>query len=167
MVVQFPGLGGLRKVRPPPAARGRRCAAPAISKETIFYHYTKHHAAYVANLNKLVQGTPFESLTLEEIIKKAPAGPVFNNAAQVWNHTFYWNCMAPEAGGEPSGALAEAIEKSFGSFAKFRTASPKRQSSCSDPVGLGWLATRTAAWSSSVRQCRHAAHGRQDAPVHL
>jgi superoxide dismutase, Fe-Mn family len=104
----------------PPLPWAQDALAPTISKETIFYHYTKHHATYVANLNKLVQGTPYESMTLEEIVQKAPAGPVFNNAAQVWNHTFYWNCMAPEAGGEPSGALAEAIEKSFGSFAKFR-----------------------------------------------
>ena len=94
--------------------------APLISKETICYHYGKHHAAYVKNLNKLVTGTPYESMSLEEIVTKAPAGPVFNNAAQDWNHTFYWNCMAPQAGGEPTGTLAEAIEKSFGSFAKFQ-----------------------------------------------
>jgi superoxide dismutase, Fe-Mn family len=94
--------------------------APLISKETISYHYGKHHAAYVKNLNTLVKGTPYESMTLEEIIKKAPAGPLFNNAAQDWNHTFYWNCMAPNAGGEPSGKLAAAIDKQFGSFAKFK-----------------------------------------------
>ncbi len=94
--------------------------APLISKETISYHYGKHHAAYVTNLNKLVKGTPYETMTLEEIVKKAPPGPMFNNAAQDWNHTFYWNCMAPQAGGEPGGRLAEAIQKSFGSFAKFK-----------------------------------------------
>ena len=94
--------------------------APLISKETISYHYGKHQAAYVANLNKLIQGTPYESMSLEEIIKKAPPGPLFNNAAQVWNHTFYWNCMAPPAGGEPTGALAEAIQKNFGSLAQFK-----------------------------------------------
>jgi Fe-Mn family superoxide dismutase len=94
--------------------------APLISKETISYHYGKHHAAYVANLNKLVKGTPYESMTLEEIVKKAPPGPLFNNAAQDWNHSFYWTCLAPKAGGEPTGALAEAIQKSFGSFAKFK-----------------------------------------------
>ena len=94
--------------------------APLISKETISYHYGKHHAAYVANLNKLVGGTPYESMSLEEIIKKASPGPLLNNAAQIWNHTFYWNCMAPQAGGEPSGALAEAIQKDFGSFAQFK-----------------------------------------------
>jgi superoxide dismutase, Fe-Mn family len=94
--------------------------APLISKETISFHYGKHHAAYVANLNKLVKGTPFESMTLDEIVKKAPVGPLFNNAAQNWNHTFYWTCLAPQAGGEPTGALAEAIKKNFGSFAKFK-----------------------------------------------
>jgi superoxide dismutase, Fe-Mn family len=94
--------------------------APLISKETISYHYGKHHAAYVANLNKLIRGTPYESMTLEEIIKKAPPGPLLNNAAQVWNHTFYWNCMAPHAGGEPTGELAKAIQKSFGSLAAFK-----------------------------------------------
>ncbi len=94
--------------------------APLISKETISYHYGKHHAAYVKNLNMLVKGTPYASMSLEEIVKKAPAGTLFNNAAQDWNHTFYWNCLAPQAGGEPTGALAEAIEKSFGSFAKFK-----------------------------------------------
>ena len=94
--------------------------APLISKETISYHYGKHHAAYVANLNKLIKGTPYESMSLEEIIRKAHPGPLFNNAAQVWNHTFYWNCMAPHAGGEPTGALREAIQKDFGSLTIFK-----------------------------------------------
>jgi superoxide dismutase, Fe-Mn family len=94
--------------------------SPKISKETISYHYGKHHAAYVANLNKLTKGTPYESMSVEQIIKKAPPGPLFNNAAQVWNHTFYWNCMAPHGGGEPTGALAEAIRKDFGSYPKFQ-----------------------------------------------
>lgn len=94
--------------------------APLVSKETISYHYGKHHAAYVANLNKLTVGTPFADMSLEEIVKTAPAGPVFNNAAQVWNHTFYWNCLAPQAGGQPGGKLADEIQKAFGSFAKFK-----------------------------------------------
>src|SRR5690625_1532565 len=79
-----------------------------ISKETLEYHYGKHHQAYVTNLNNLVKGTEFESADLEEVVKKSSGG-IFNNAAQVWNHTFYWNCLAPNAGGEPSGALAQAI----------------------------------------------------------
>ncbi|HAT1889943.1 TPA: superoxide dismutase [Fe] [Legionella pneumophila] len=93
--------------------------APHISKETLEYHYGKHHNTYVTNLNKLIPGTEFESMTLEEIIMKAKGG-IFNNAAQVWNHTFYWHSMSPNGGGEPKGRLAEAINKSFGSFAAFK-----------------------------------------------
>ncbi|MBN1213117.1 MAG: superoxide dismutase [Fe] [candidate division Zixibacteria bacterium] len=93
--------------------------APVISKETLEYHYGKHHQAYVTNLNKLIAGTEFENASLEEIIKKAGGG-IFNNGAQVYNHTFYWNCLSPSGGGEPSGKLAEAIKKDFGSFAEFK-----------------------------------------------
>jgi Fe-Mn family superoxide dismutase len=95
---------------------------PHISAETLEYHYGKHHQTYVTNLNNLIPGTEYENLSLEEIIRKAPAGGVFNNAAQVWNHTFYWNSLSPNGGGEPTGALAEAIVKSFGSFEKFKEA---------------------------------------------
>jgi Fe-Mn family superoxide dismutase len=108
--------------------------APHISAETIEYHYGKHHATYVANLNKLIPGTEFENLSLEEIVKKASGG-VFNNAAQVWNHTFYWNCLAPEAGGEPSGALAAAINAAFGSFAQFKE---KFSNAAVTTFGSGW-----------------------------
>jgi len=108
--------------------------APHISAETIEYHYGKHHAAYVANLNKLIPGTEFEGLSLEEIVKKASGG-VFNNAAQVWNHTFYWSCLAPKAGGEPSGALAAAINAAFGSFAQFK----EKFTNCAvTTFGSGW-----------------------------
>jgi superoxide dismutase, Fe-Mn family len=93
--------------------------APHISKETLEYHHGKHHAAYVANLNKLVVGTEFAESHLDEIIKKA-AGPIYNNAAQHWNHSFYWKSLSPHGGGEPTGALADAIKKSFGSFATFK-----------------------------------------------
>ncbi len=93
--------------------------APNISAETLQYHHGKHHKTYVDNLNKLVPGTEFENASLEDIIKRASGG-IFNNGAQVWNHTFYWNCMSPHGGGEPSGKLAEAINKSFGSFAQFK-----------------------------------------------
>jgi superoxide dismutase, Fe-Mn family len=99
---------------------GKDALAPLISAETIEYHYGKHHATYVNNLNKLIPGTEYADLSLEEIIQKASAGPIFNNAAQVWNHTFYWNGLSPQGGGEPSGALAEAIQASFGSFAQFK-----------------------------------------------
>ena len=93
--------------------------APNISAETLQYHHGKHHKTYVDNLNKLVPGTEFENASLEDIIKRASGG-IFNNGAQVWNHTFYWNCMSPQGGGEPSGMLAEAINRSFGSFAQFK-----------------------------------------------
>ena len=94
---------------------------PHISEETFEYHYGKHHAAYVNNLNKLVEGTDFQGLTLEEIIKKSQSGPVFNNAAQHYNHTFFWNSLSPNSGGVPSGKVLEAINKSFGSFDEFKT----------------------------------------------
>lgn len=103
----------------PPLPYVQDALAPHISSETLEYHYGKHHATYVANLNKMVPGTEFESMTLEEIVRAAPAGGVFNNAAQIWNHTFYWNSLSPNGGGSPSGAIAAAIEASFGSFDKF------------------------------------------------
>ncbi len=93
---------------------------PHISAETLEYHHDKHHAAYVTNLNNLVPGTEFEKLSLEDIVRKAAAGGVFNNAAQVWNHTFYFDGMGPKAGGAPAGALAAAIDKAFGTFAAFK-----------------------------------------------
>jgi len=95
--------------------------APHISQETLEFHHGKHHATYVAKLNAAIPGTEFEGKSLEDIIKTA-SGPVFNNAAQIWNHTFYWNCLSPNGGGEPTGALAEAINSTFGSFAEFQTA---------------------------------------------
>ncbi|KTC68891.1 superoxide dismutase, iron [Legionella birminghamensis] len=103
----------------PPLPYAMDALQPHISKETLEYHYGKHHNAYVTNLNKLIPGTQFESMSLEDIIKNS-AGGVFNNAAQVWNHTFYWHCMSPQGGGEPTGRVAEAINKAFGSFAAFK-----------------------------------------------
>lgn len=94
--------------------------APYISQETLEYHYGKHHLAYVNKLNSLIPGTEFENMSLEEIILTASAGGIFNNAAQVWNHTFYWHCMSPNGGGEPSGKLADAIKEHFGSFQAFK-----------------------------------------------
>ena len=93
---------------------------PHISAETLEFHHGKHHNTYVDKLNGLVPGTEFEGKTLEEIIKAAPAGPVFNNAAQIWNHTFYWNSLSPNGGGEPTGALADAINAKWGSFEAFQ-----------------------------------------------
>ena len=108
--------------------------APEYSKETMEYHYGKHHKAYVDNLNNLQKGTEFESMKLEEIVKKSSGG-IYNNSAQIWNHTFFWNCMAPEGGGEPSGALAEAINAKFGSYAAFKEAFVK---SAAGNFGSGW-----------------------------
>ncbi|HVS10951.1 MAG TPA: Fe-Mn family superoxide dismutase [Planctomycetota bacterium] len=103
----------------PPLPYREDALAPHLSKETLEFHYGKHHKAYVEKLNKLIGGTPFEGMRLEETIRKS-SGDVFNNAAQVWNHTFYWNSLSPDGGGDPEGAVAEAIDGSFESFDKFR-----------------------------------------------
>ncbi|MGB0133820.1 Fe-Mn family superoxide dismutase [Dokdonella sp.] len=118
----------------------RDALAPHISAETIDFHYGKHHQTYVTNLNNQIAGTEFENLGLEEIIRKASGG-MFNNAAQIWNHTFYWNCLAPDAGGEPDGKLADAINKAFGSFAKFKEEFTKT-SVGTFGSGWGWLVQR-------------------------
>ena len=107
---------------------------PYISKRTIEFHYGKHHQAYVNNLNKLIVGTEFENASLDDIVRKAGAG-IFNNGAQVWNHTFYWNCMKPQGGGEPSGVLADALVKNFGSLAEFRE---KFSAAAATLFGSGW-----------------------------
>jgi Fe-Mn family superoxide dismutase len=107
---------------------------PYISEETLDFHHGKHHQTYVTNLNNLIAGTEFEGLTLEEIIVKS-SGPIFNNAAQVWNHTFYWNSLIPNGGGEPTGKLAEAIVATFGSFAKFKEEFTK---TAVTTFGSGW-----------------------------
>ncbi len=119
----------------------RTALEPHVSGETIDFHYGKHHKAYVDNLNKMIEGTEFADMALEQIIRKAQ-GAMFNNAAQVWNHTFYWNCLKPNGGGEPTGKLAEAITAGFGDFAKFKE-------QFSDTAiktfgsGWGWLVQRT------------------------
>jgi Fe-Mn family superoxide dismutase len=118
----------------PPLPFSNDALEPVISKETIEYHYGKHHQAYVTNLNKLIADTEFADLSLEEIIKKSSGG-IFNNAAQVYNHTFYWNCLAPNAGGEPKGELAEAINEAFGSFAAFKE---KFSAAAIGTFGSGW-----------------------------
>ena len=103
----------------PPLPYAKNALEPTISAETLEYHYGKHHQAYVTNLNNLIKGTEFENSPLEEIIVKSPGG-IFNNAAQVWNHTFYWNCLTPNGSGAPSGELATAIDNTFGSFEEFK-----------------------------------------------
>ena len=108
--------------------------APHMSKETFEYHHAKHHQAYVTNLNNLVPGTEFAGKSLEDIVKTSSGG-IYNNAAQVWNHTFFWSCMKPAGGGEPSGALAAAIAAKFGSYAAFKEAFTK---SAVGNFGSGW-----------------------------
>ena len=107
---------------------------PHISSETLEYHYGKHHKTYVDKLNGMIPGTEFEGKDLEDIIKSSSGG-VFNNAAQVWNHTFYWNCLSPNGGGEATGAVADAINKAFGSFDKFKE---EFTASAVGNFGSGW-----------------------------
>ena len=115
---------------------GLDALAPHYSRETLEFHHGKHHNAYVVNLNNLQKGTEYETLDLESIIKKAPnPGPIYNNAAQIWNHTFFWNCMKQGGGGEPTGALAAAINAKWGSYAAFREAFVK---SAVGNFGSGW-----------------------------
>ena len=103
----------------PPLSYAKDALAPHMSAETLDFHYGKHHQTYVTNTNNLIKGTELENASLEEIVKKASGG-LFNNSAQVWNHTFYWNSLSPKGGGDPSGKLADAIKRSFGGFAQFK-----------------------------------------------
>ena len=112
----------------------RTALEPHISAETIDYHYSKHHQTYVTNLNNLIAGTEFESADLETIVRKSQGG-LFNNAAQVWNHTFYWNCLKPNGGGAPTGKLAEAIDTTFSSFDAFKAEFTK---TAIGTFGSGW-----------------------------
>jgi superoxide dismutase, Fe-Mn family len=118
----------------PPLPWAENALAPHISPETIQYHYGKHHNAYVVNLNKLIEGTPNANKSLEEIVKSSEGG-VFNNAAQVWNHTFYWNSMKPGGGGKPTGALLEQVNASFGSYEKLRE---EMTAAATTQFGSGW-----------------------------
>lgn len=109
---------------------------PHISQKTLKYHYGKHHKTYVDKLNPLLEGTEFAESSLEEIIIKAPAGPIFNNAAQIWNHTFYWNCLSPNGGGAPSGKIGAKIVETFGSFESFQKEFTKKALTL---FGSGWV----------------------------
>lgn len=108
--------------------------SPHISAETLDFHHGKHHNAYVTKLNDLIKGTEFAELSLEDIIKKSSGG-IFNNAAQIWNHTFYWNCLSPKGGGNPTGAIADKITKTFGSFDTFKE---QMSQSAATNFGSGW-----------------------------
>lgn len=118
----------------PPLPYPKEALQPHISAETLEFHHGKHHQAYVTNLNNLIKGTEFENASLEDIIRKSSGG-VFNNSAQVWNHTFFWNCMSPDGGGAPTGAVADAINAKWGSFDKFKEEFTK---SCVSNFGSGW-----------------------------
>ncbi|QNA88406.1 superoxide dismutase [Fe] [Massilia sp. Dwa41.01b] len=118
----------------PPLPYAKDALQPHISAETLEFHYGKHHAGYVTNLNNLIKGTEFENMSLEEIVKKSSGG-IFNNSAQVWNHTFFWNCMTPNGGGAPTGKVADAINAKWGSFDKFKEEFSK---SAVGNFGSGW-----------------------------
>jgi superoxide dismutase, Fe-Mn family len=123
----------------PPLPFAEGALAPVISANTLGFHYGKHHKAYVDNLNNLVKGTELESATLEAIIKATAGKPdkagIFNNAAQVWNHTFYWNCLKPNGGGKPTGKIAQMIDSDLGGYDKFRTDFAQ---TCVTQFGSGW-----------------------------
>ena len=118
----------------PPLPYADDALMPHISAETLAYHYGKHHRAYVNNLNKLTEGTEWADASLEDIIRRAD-GAIFNNGAQVWNHSFYWSCMSPSGGGGPTGEVATRINSSFGSFAEFRE---RFTAEAAGRFGSGW-----------------------------
>ena len=118
----------------PPLPYKMDALEPFISKETLEYHYGKHHQAYVNNLNNMVPGTEFEHASLEEVVKKSQGG-VFNNGAQVWNHSFYWDCLSPNGGGAPTGTVLDALTESFGSFDNFKDQFSKAAATL---FGSGW-----------------------------
>lgn len=143
----------------PELAYGEDALAPHISGETIEYHYGKHHRAYIDNLNRLIPGTEFENMSLEEVVRKSSGG-VFNNAAQVWNHTFYWNSLSPSGGGEPSGELDTAIAKNFGSFAEFKE---KFTNAAVTLFGSGWAwLIKNADGSLSIEATSNAGNPLKD-----
>jgi len=143
----------------PPLPYEMDALEPYISKKTLEFHYGKHHQAYVNNLNKLIPGTKFENAGLEEIIEKAEDG-IFNNAAQVWNHTFYWNCLKPSGGGVPAGLLAEAINEDFGSFEEFKVLFSKAAATLFGS-GWAWLVVNTEGHLEIV-QTSNAGNPMQD-----
>jgi superoxide dismutase, Fe-Mn family len=116
---------------------------PFLSEEQLMYHYGKHHAAYFKNLNGLVEGKPEAAMTLRDVVVQSPAGAMFNNSAQAWNHSFYWDCITPDGGGEPKGELAKVIQRDFGGFAAFQKA---MSDAAVKLFGSGW------AWLAKDKQ---------------
>ncbi len=147
----------------PPLPFAMNAMKPFLSEEQLTYHYGKHHAAYFKNLNGLVEGKPEAGMSLREVVVQS-TGPVFNNAAQAWNHSFYWDCMSPNGGGEPKGDLAAALQRDFGSFVAFQKAMSEAAVKLFGS-GWAWLAADKAgqARNHAARQCRHAAEARQGA----
>ena len=147
----------------PPLPFAMNAMKPFLSEEQLTYHYGKHHAAYFKNLNGLVEGKPEAGMSLREVVVQS-TGPVFNNAAQAWNHSFYWDCMSPNGGGEPKGDLAAAIQRDFGSFEAFQKAMSEAAVKLFGS-GWAWLAADKAgqARNHAAGQCRHAAEARQGA----
>lgn len=139
----------------PPLPFAKDALAPTISAETIEYHYGKHHQTYVDNLNKLTAGTEFADMPLEDIVRKS-SGPIFNNSAQVWNHTFFWNCLTPQGGAAPTGTVGDAINKQFGSFDKFKE---QFTQAAVTQFGSGWAwLVRKADGSLAIVQTSNAAN---------
>ena len=136
---------------------GKDALSPIVSAETIDYHYGKHHQAYVNNLNNLAPGTKYENMSLEDVVRasvgQASEKPVFNNAAQVWNHTFYWHSLSPKGGGNPTGAIGAAIDKSFGSFADFKD---KFTKAAIGQFGSGWAWLVKTADGLAIEQSANA-----------
>jgi superoxide dismutase, Fe-Mn family len=126
--------GNLMEHTLPALPYAKDALVPHLSAETLEFHYGKHHQTYVTNLNNLIKGTDFENASLEEIVKKSSAG-IYNNSAQIWNHTFFWNCMKPNGGGAPTGGLATAIDSKWGSYDAFKAAF---QASAVGNFGSGW-----------------------------
>ena len=156
--------GGSSAFQLPPLPYAEDALEPYVSSRTMGFHHGKHHQAYVDNLNKLTTGTPWAGQPLEKVIQEAAGvadkAAVFNNAAQVWNHTFYWNCLAPKAGSLPSGALAAAIDKNFGSFAQFRE---KFTNAAVTLFGSGWAwLVQNADGSLAVEQAGNAGNPLKD-----
>lgn len=137
----------------PPLPYAIDALAPHISKETLEYHYGKHHRAYADKYGELVAGTANERAPLVAVVKRA-TGELFNNAAQLWNHSFYWNCLAPDGGGAPSGALAQAMEKKFGAYADFKS---QFANAAVAVFGSGWAwLVKTADGSVAIRTTKNA-----------